>query len=458
MIAMLNIKYTTRVFPYPKFGSVCVRVRWNGKKNSVDFTTGDFVELDKWDSATQRAKTNTKHIVRGHEQYAWAINKRIGVVLGYVEKVFHDFELADEIPDSGAFRAAMRELFLQEVQPSPEHEPRKSMILESLESILSKFIAEQSTEESWREHSKYKYTQAVGHLIANNPGITIDKISKATLIELRTQLFKAGRHNASIARWMDALKAFFKWASERGYEVNPEAINFKHRVVVPEKRIIYLQYEELLNFYHFQFPEGTAPHLIRARDLFCFMAFTSLRYSDMAALKKADVATDHIELYTIKTRDKILIPILSFVHGIINKYKDTPGEYLLPVPSNQKLNQYIKEAAKIAGLNRVVVETFFVDKEKHEIVNELWETLSCHDARRTFVCCSLRMGIPPNIVMKCTGHAKYENMKPYIDVADEVVAKEMGLWETTEIKREIIKLLDGANEKTLKKVLKLLKQ
>ena len=116
---------------------------------------------------------------------------------------------------------------------------------------------------------------------------------------------------------------------------------------------------------------------------------------------------------------------------------------MFPAPSNQKLNDYIKDAAKLAGLNRQVVETYFVDKEAHEKVNALWETLSCHDGRRTFVCCSLRLGMKPVTVMKCTGHSKFENMKPYIDVADEAVAKEMGLWETTEIKREIINSLEA---------------
>ena len=128
---MIEIKYTTRVFPYPKFGSVCVRVRWNSKKNSVDFTTGDFVEPDKWDAAIQRAKMNTKHLVRDHERYAWQINKRIGVVLGYVEKVFNDFAQADEVPDNGAFRAAMSALFAAETTPVP-HPPKKSLILDYL--------------------------------------------------------------------------------------------------------------------------------------------------------------------------------------------------------------------------------------------------------------------------------------------------------------------------------------
>ena len=33
-----------------------------------------------------------------------------------------------------------------------------------------------------------------------------------------------------------------------------------------------------------------------ARDMFCFMAFTSLRYSDLEKLKKANVFDDHIEV------------------------------------------------------------------------------------------------------------------------------------------------------------------
>ena len=33
-----------------------------------------------------------------------------------------------------------------------------------------------------------------------------------------------------------------------------------------------------------------------ARDMFCFMAFTSLRYSDLENLKKANVFDDHIEV------------------------------------------------------------------------------------------------------------------------------------------------------------------
>jgi hypothetical protein len=35
------------------------------------------------------------------------------------------------------------------------------------------------------------------------------------------------------------------------------------------------------------------------------------------------------------------------------------------------------------------------------------------------------MGIPPEIVMKWTGHSGYKAMKPYIDVVDEIKAESM---------------------------------
>ena len=35
------------------------------------------------------------------------------------------------------------------------------------------------------------------------------------------------------------------------------------------------------------------------------------------------------------------------------------------------------------------------------------------------------MGIPPQVVMKWTGHSGYKAMSPYIDVADELKASQM---------------------------------
>ena len=35
------------------------------------------------------------------------------------------------------------------------------------------------------------------------------------------------------------------------------------------------------------------------------------------------------------------------------------------------------------------------------------------------ICVALSSGIPPQVVMKFTGHADYKSMKPYIDIAEK---------------------------------------
>jgi len=38
------------------------------------------------------------------------------------------------------------------------------------------------------------------------------------------------------------------------------------------------------------------------------------------------------------------------------------------------------------------------------------------------------MGIPPEVVMKATGHHDYKTMKPYIATSDETQVREMSKW------------------------------
>ena len=50
--------------------------------------------------------------------------------------------------------------------------------------------------------------------------------------------------------------------------------------------------------------------------------------------------------------------------------------------------------------------------------------------RRTFICFALSSGIPPQVVMKWTGHSDYKAMKPYIDIAEKTKANAMALFES----------------------------
>lgn len=58
-------------------------------------------------------------------------------------------------------------------------------------------------------------------------------------------------------------------------------------------------------------------------------------------------------------------------------------------------------------------------------VTPKYALLGTHAGRRTFICNALALGIPPQVVMKWTGHSDYKAMKPYIDIADDIKANAM---------------------------------
>ena len=55
----------------------------------------------------------------------------------------------------------------------------------------------------------------------------------------------------------------------------------------------------------------------------------------------------------------------------------------------------------------------------------LYEKLTTHVARKTFICNALILEIPPTTVMKYTGHSDYKSMKPYVDVVDAELVNSM---------------------------------
>jgi len=118
--------------------------------------------------------------------------------------------------------------------------------------------------------------------------------------------------------------------------------------------------------------------------------------------------------------------------------------------ANRHFNLAVKDAAKKAGLNRIITEIYYIGTERKEESHKFCEIISNHDARRTFVSCSLAMGIPAETVMKCTGHKSYNTMKPYIETATETQALEMEKWNKNQYRSQIINLLNTANEDSLR--------
>ena len=181
-----------------------------------------------------------------------------------------------------------------------------------------------------------------------------------------------------------------------------------------------------MSFLNFEFSEGQEA-LASVRDVFCFCAFTSLRYSDVYALRWADVREGYIRVTTVKTSEDLVIELNDYSQEILGRYVDEafPDDKVFPVLSNQKMNVRLKEACRLAGINRMVRVSEIQNGRRVDLLLPKWRLMSTHAGRRSFISNALMMGIPPDVVMRWTGHSDYNSMKPYIAIADSVKAREM---------------------------------
>ena len=207
------------------------------------------------------------------------------------------------------------------------------------------------------------------------------------------------------------------WAAKKGYNRTIAYKDFNPKLkgvsTSDKTNIIALSVEEFLHLYQL---EIKIPHLERVRDIFCFCCLTSLRYSDVKNLKWSNIQGNHIEIVTIKTDDARPIPLVEMSQCLIDKYKHCKGvsNYIFPVISNQRYNDYLKELGKLAGFDQPQTKVIFRGSERIEFTAPKYELLTSHVARKTFVTIAIFLGIPSDVVRSFTGHKDPKVMERYL--------------------------------------------
>lgn len=447
---MKKINFRIRFFLDKRIGQVMCRVRWNHSLCEVEFSTGVYAQEEKWNKDLQKAKIRTEHVVLGKRFPAADINERIEEYRETIESCFAYFILKNQVPS----KDEVRDMVNESLGRKKKVVVKQFKMSLTLNMLYEKFISTRGRQRNWNQIAIEKYNQALLHLTSADPNVTVESISLDTMYKLRDWYIRKGYRNRTVNRQMTMLKSFLKWVSlQNGYTIPADVLNFQPNLKVLGRTVTFLNYDELIAFSQYKFCNK---RLEKARDQWCFMAFTSLRYSDLAALHVTDIINgEKISLFTEKTDELITVPLIDDAKAILKKYKKRRNKdgLVFDVISNQKLNDYIKEAAKIAGLDRMVVDTYYVGTKRFRKTHRFYEIISCHTARRTFVSCSLAMGIPPEVVMKATGHRDYKTMKPYIATSDETQAREMSKWNQQQYRSQILTLLDRANDAELKEIL-----
>lgn len=235
--------------------------------------------------------------------------------------------------------------------------------------------------------------------------------------------------NTTVKKEIDTLKWFLRWASKKGYNKNMYFESFSPKLKTIPKKVIFLEWDELMRVWRANIPDNKK-YLHRVRDKFLFSCFTSLRYSDIEKLTWENVSDnlEYIEIVSVKTDDPLRIELNKYSRGILEKYERKNGN-VFPKITNQKMNSYLKELCQMCEIDKPVTVTYYQGSERIEETLPKYKLISTHTGRRTFICQALMLDIPPNIVMKWTGHSDYNAMKPYIEIADSAKKEAMSLFD-----------------------------
>lgn len=218
------------------------------------------------------------------------------------------------------------------------------------------------------------------------------------------------------------LKSILRKASEENFDgvsINPYFEKFDSSFEDVEN--IYLTIEDLQAIQSVDL-SGVHQHFAIARDLFMIMVWSCQRVSDLPKvgnpvhLKRSliqiveDGAIVDKELLTItfkqqKTNRKAIIPVNSHLKTLLEKYN-----FNLPKMAEQKINDYIKEVAKMAGLNEVVL----LDGVEYQ----KWECVSNHTGRRTGCTLMYLAGMDPYDICKVSGHSDIKMLEKYIKASE----------------------------------------
>jgi len=401
-----------------------MRVVFGGKR--IEFTTGYRIDVAKWDCDKKRVKNSCTNKLK---QSASEINAELNRLDTIFQDKFKEYELQGTMPSIEDVKA----LFNARIALKQEEESQEEITVsqKSFWEIYDEFTKECGRLNDWTPATFGKSKALKNHLLKFKKLNSFDYLTEKGLNDL-VDFFrnKCNMLNSTIGKQLGYLKWFLKWATNKGYNTNMAYAVFSPKLKNTQAKVIFLTDEELDKIKSLNLPK-TKQYLERVRDVLIFCCYTGLRYSDVANLRRSDVKENHIEVTTVKTADSLVIELNRHSRAILEKYKDVAfeGDKVLPVISNQKMNDYIKELGKLAGIDTKIRITQYKGHDRIDTIYPKYDLLCTHTRRKTFICKALSLGIPPNVIMKWTGHSDYKAMKPYIDIADNIKVNAMSRFD-----------------------------
>jgi integrase len=422
---MSTIRFVLRTDKADKEGLSPIQLIYQLSGQRKYFKTGDKLRSENWDPEKQQAvyldkKTAKKllpHVTYNLLPSAKEIEE-VNAGLIALKKEISDIEKRFKL-NSVAYSSDMVVSSLKEARnPITKKREDTNLVFD----FIDKYIEDNKASREAGSMSVYKSLKT--HLMefetSKKRKVTFDTIDYAFflsfqnfLINNRTKRAPNGLGNVTIAKQLSTLKTFLNYARMQGLNVSDKYKDFK--IKKESLEVLALTNDEFETLYNLDLSKNKK--LDQVRDVFCFSCATGFRYSDLAQLKKEHIKDEEIRLTVTKTRQKLTVPLNPYSHSILDKYSIMHRP--LPVISNQRMNEYLKELCEKAGINEQVQIVRFYGAKREEKTYPKYELVRVHTGRKTFATLSLEKGMSAEEVMKIGGWKSYTSFARYVNITEK---------------------------------------
>jgi hypothetical protein len=242
------------------------------------------------------------------------------------------------------------------------------------------------------------------------------------IVQLRRKEVIKGLKVNSVGKTIKHLKSFLKDRMRK--KIIPYMDLGAYKVMEEEVDAIYLSWQELSLIYHLDL--STKRNLEKYRDLFVLGCLTGFRFSDYSDIKPEEVRNGMLHVNQTKTLSTVIVPLRKDARKIlIDKYS-----MQMPQVSNPNFNYYIKEVARLAGIDEMIKITHKRGNKITEESRPKYNWIMSHTCRRSFCTNEFLDGTPTNLIMAISGHKTEKAFRRYIK-ADQVQKSQMikKLWD-----------------------------
>lgn len=367
----------------------------------LKFYTNEHVKPTGWDEEKQFCKKNV------------SINQTLKNITDAVEKA-HAKLIED---NTRVTNASLKNALLVELKRDDASEEHKVKPITTLYELIERF---REARKGLRAKGTMQRYQALStHLLAYevkyNVSVKLDALNTEFADTFASYLYTLGHQRNTVGKLFIGLKVVLNWAVSSGISIPPHYKKFP--IPNAPTPIIALNETEFYKFLTVELPTNEEV----TRDLFCFSAFTGLRFSDVVRITPEMITDNFLTITTKKTEEPLRVFLLPEAKEILIKYKNR----LKGLRTNQGANKGITRIAELAGIDEPVkITEYFGNKTTDKTVKK-FDALSFHSAKKTHVTLSLKNGVRPEVLSAQIGNTM-RTLKPYIAIADADKVQEIG--------------------------------